>query len=143
MTTPLNGSNGFSIYGINNEDLTGAALATGDINGDGISNIIIGAPYAPNNTMKGKVYVVFGHPPTYNWPASMNLSGTTNVMNGINGFEIDDPTADDYFGTSVAAGDINGDGIQDMIIGTALATAAGKTYVVFGTQGHGLIPLIA
>ncbi|MCC5625890.1 integrin alpha, partial [Nostoc sp. CHAB 5715] len=51
----LNGSNGFAINGINDNDSSGTSVSNvGDINGDSIDDLIIGAPNA------GQSYVVFG-----------------------------------------------------------------------------------
>ena len=68
------------------------------------------------------------------FPASFDLSS----LDGTNGFMINGVEADDRSGISVSdAGDINGDGIDDVIIGAFLAdpngnTNAGQSYVVFG-----------
>lgn len=63
----LNGSNGFTLNGVAgdpvNGDLSGNSVSgAGDINGDGIDDMIIGAPFAdPNgNQVAGQSYVVFG-----------------------------------------------------------------------------------
>ena len=60
-------------------------------------------------------------------------------LDGIDGFVINGEAADDYCGRSVAsAGDINGDGFDDLIIGARGADAngsdSGASYVVFGTS---------
>ena len=74
-------------------------------------------------------YVVFGKA---TWTSPFLLSS----VNGANGFELDGVAASDYSGRSVAtAGDVNGDGIQDIIIGAYLASPgglslAGKTTVM-------------
>jgi hypothetical protein len=127
----LNGSNGFVINGVSADDESGTSVsAAGDINGDGIDDLIIGAPY----TGAGASYVVFGSDLV--WASSLNLSG----LNGSNGFVINGVNAGDESGTSVsAAGDINVDGIDDLIIGAALADPNGKdgsgaSYVVFGSD---------
>jgi hypothetical protein len=55
----LNGTNGFVINGVNEGDsLGGSVSAAGDINGDGISDVIVGAINVGNYT--GASYVVFG-----------------------------------------------------------------------------------
>ena len=105
----------------------------GDVNGDGIQDIIIGAYNASPGGLSyaGKTYVVFGKA---TWTSPFLLSS----VNGANGFELDGVAANDYSGYSVAtAGDVNGDGIQDIIVGAFQASPgglslAGKTYVVFG-----------
>ncbi|AZB73754.2 type I secretion C-terminal target domain-containing protein [Synechococcus elongatus] len=127
----LNGSNGFRINGINEFDFSGRSVSNaGDVNGDGIDDLIIGAFGADNFT--GQSYVVFGSRNSFG--SNLNLS----ALNGINGFRIDGINAFDYSGWSVSsAGDINGDGIDDLIIGTNRAglngnAGAGQSYVIFG-----------
>ena len=128
----LNGSNGFVINGVGEYDESGTSVsAAGDINGDGIDDLIIGAPIADAGA--GASYVVFGRPSTVAWASSLNLSG----LNGSNGFVINGMNAGDSLGGSVsAAGDINGDGIDDLVIGAvfagAVGTYTGASYVVFG-----------
>jgi Ca2+-binding RTX toxin-like protein len=137
----LNGSNGFVINGITAYDFSGVSVSSaGDINGDGIDDLIIGASAAdPNgNTFAGASYVVFGG-------SGVGSSGSLNLstLNGSNGFVINGIAAGDGSGGSVSsAGDINGDGIDDLIIGASAAdpngnSAAGASYVVFGGSGVG------
>ncbi|MBN3909904.1 MAG: cadherin-like domain-containing protein [Nostoc sp. NMS1] len=129
----LNGSNGFIINGIAAGDYSGYSVSSaGDINGDGIDDLIIGALSAdPNGSLSGQSYVVFGSRSGFN--ASLNLS----TLNGSNGFIINGIAAGDYSGYSVSsAGDINGDGIDDLIIGALSAdpngSYSGQSYVVYG-----------
>ncbi|MBN9564649.1 MAG: FG-GAP repeat protein [Alphaproteobacteria bacterium] len=124
----LNGQNGFILDGFGSE-LTGVAVSqAGDINGDGISDVIVGAPATQNNV--GQAYVVYGNKV---FPSLINSSS----LNGINGFTFIAPSAEEYFGTSVSsAGDVNGDGMNDIIIGSPYAGAmqSGQAYVVYGTK---------
>ncbi len=129
----LRGVNGISLNGITSSDRSGFAVATGDINGDGIADVIIGAKYADPNGLNsaGETYVVFGNSSAFD--SSLELSS----LNGSSGFVINGISGSDGSGGAVAAGDINGDGIDDVIIGAALAdpasnAEAGETYVVFG-----------
>src|SRR4051812_12660721 len=70
----LNGTNGFHIDGANANDLAGYSVAeAGDVNGDGFSDIIIGAPGAATNT--GEAFVVFGK--ASGIPTDLNLSALT------------------------------------------------------------------
>jgi Bacterial Ig domain/RTX calcium-binding nonapeptide repeat (4 copies)/FG-GAP repeat len=133
----LNGSNGFVINGINRYDNLGNSVSgAGDINGDGIDDLIIGARYADPNGQPGagSSYVVFGTKSGLS--ASLNLSD----LNGSNGFVINGTNSSDRSGNSVSgAGDINGDGFDDLIIGARYADpngqpGAGSSYVVFGTK---------
>ncbi|MEH2067402.1 MAG: hypothetical protein V7K47_04395 [Nostoc sp.] len=132
----LNGTNGFAINGINEFEFSGNVSSAGDINGDGIDDVIIGAGSASPNGINysGQSYVVFGSKGSFD--AQFNLS----TLNGTNGFAINGINSDDYSGISVSsAGDINGDGIDDLIIGAPIADPNGQnsglSYVVFGSKG--------
>ncbi len=131
----LNGSNGFVINGIDSEDFSGSSVSSaGDINNDGIDDILIGAYGADPNgqSIAGETYVVFGKDGGFD--PVLNLS----ELNGSNGFVINGIDSFDYSGLSVSsAGDINNDGIDDILIGAYLAdpngqSIAGETYVIFG-----------
>jgi hypothetical protein len=127
----LDGSNGFVINGESIFDFSGASVsAAGDINGDGIDDLVLGAPSSsPGEAYSGASYVVFGSDEA--WAGSLDLTG----LDGSNGFQINGVSAYDESGSSVsAAGDINGDGIDDLIIGAPFASA-GASYVVFGSDG--------
>ncbi|ELS00265.1 integrin alpha, partial [Gloeocapsa sp. PCC 73106] len=129
----LNGTNGFTLNGVAAGDRSGISVSNaGDINGDGIDDLIIGAYFAdPNGSGSGSSYVVFGK----NTPFSSTLELST--LDGSNGFTLNGVAAGDLSGRSVSsAGDINGDGLDDLIIGADLAdpngSYSGASYVVFG-----------
>ncbi|MEO1210417.1 MAG: hypothetical protein AAFX78_12815 [Cyanobacteria bacterium J06638_20] len=131
----LNGHNGFVLNGIDEGDESGRSVSgAGDINGDGLDDLIIGAPYADSNgnNFTGESYVVFGR--DQGFAASLDLAD----LDGRNGFVINGIDEEDRSGIAVSgAGDINGDGLDDLIIGASGATpnsrtAAGESYVVFG-----------
>ena len=137
----LNGTNGFVINGINKYDESGFSVSNaGDINGDGIDDLIIGARYAdPNgNSRAGESYVIFGS-------ANLGQNGSLELsaLDGTNGFVINGIDDSDFSGSSVSnAGDVNGDGIDDLIIGARYANpngkeSAGESYVVFGGANVG------
>lgn len=112
----------------------------GDVNHDGISDLLVGAPYMSpfNKNLAGGCYVVFGK-------SGLGSSGKVDLslLNGANGFAIYGVSAGDQSGTALGSlGDINADGISDFIIGAQNAspknkTAAGSSYVIFGSAGIG------
>lgn len=139
----LDGSNGFAIAGMNEYDISGFSTSSaGDINGDGIDDLIIGAVLADvnDNIDAGASYILFGSEGEFPGRLSVSDLDSNNgfVLNGINEF--------DFSGISVSsAGDINGDGIDDLIIGASNADpngiiGAGASYVVFGSTAFGNIP---
>ncbi|CAC9592578.1 hypothetical protein [uncultured Gammaproteobacteria bacterium] len=128
------GTGGFVINGENSNDFSGYSVSSaGDVNGDGLDDLIVGAHQADltDSADAGKSYVVFGKANT----DAINLS---NIVTGTGGFVINGENAGDKSGYSVSsAGDVNGDGLDDLIVGAYYADSAGKadigkSFVVFG-----------
>ncbi|OJA03220.1 integrin alpha, partial [Bathymodiolus thermophilus thioautotrophic gill symbiont] len=94
---------GFVMNGENVEDHSGKSVSSaGDVNGDGLDDLIVGAYHAESYV--GKSYVVFGKTNA----SAVNLSA---IALGTGGFVINGENADDWSGYSVSsAGDVNGDG---------------------------------
>lgn len=136
----LNGNNGFKLDGEVVNDLSGFTVHTGDINGDGISDLLIGA-YNHNNGM-GRGYVLFGK-------KSIGTGGILPLssLDGTNGFKLDGETNGDASSFSLSAlGDVNGDHYIDLLIGAhgyLMSSGVGRTYLVFGSPGIGAGGLIA
>jgi Ca2+-binding RTX toxin-like protein len=133
----LNGTTGFRIAGVATDDNAGFSMASaGDVNGDGVDDVIIGAKYAdPHGASSGAAYIVYGRQGG-GFDASLSLS----ALDGTNGFKISGALTGDNVGGAVsAAGDVNGDGIGDFIVGAEGAdpngAASGSVYVVFGRGG--------
>lgn len=122
------GSAGTMIYGIDSEDVAGWSVSGGgDINGDGFDDLIVGAVAADgvNNSRSGagEAYVIFGKA---SMPATITLSSL-----GANGVTIFGANFSHSAGNSVSgAGDVNGDGCDDVLIGS---DQADKSYIVFGS----------
>ena len=129
----LDGNNGFVIQGIGSNDYSGSSVSSaGDLNGDGIDDLIIGTDNTNPNSNAGTSFVVFGNANGFNSEFELNS------LNGTNGFAINGVDADGNSDISVSsAGDINGDLIDDLIIGVSAADPsgrnnAGQSFVVFG-----------
>ena len=137
LLSSLNGTNGFKLYGENNNDNSGNSLrVVGDINGDGKNDLLIGADGYPAGSCIGRSYVMFGG-------AGVGSGGhiLLGSLTGANGFKLDGENNNDQSGYSVsAAGDINGDGDADLLIGALVLSRGcnkGRSYVVFGGPGVG------
>jgi hypothetical protein len=137
------GTQGYRIDGAADDDQAGDAVANaGDVNGDGRPDALVGAPLADNNSRadSGSAYVVFGKATT----TAIDLNAL-----GTQGYRIDGAGADDYAGFSAAnAGDVNGDGRPDTLVGAYQAdnnarADSGSAYVVFGKATTTAIDLAA
>jgi hypothetical protein len=137
------GTGGFRIDGIDAGDRSGFSVSgAGDVNGDGLADLIVGARYADpgGDSDAGESYVVFG---------KANSTSVDLAALGTGGFRIDGIDASDFSGTSVSgAGDVNGDGLADLIVGADNAAPggdryAGESYVVFGKADSTPVDLAA
>jgi len=134
--TSLSNKEGFMIQGVANELLGATVSSAGDIDGDGISDVIVGS-YAANPKGRkgaGAGYIIYGKKNGYTKPISL-----ANLIPS-EGFIIQGAQANDGAGFVNSAGDVNGDGINDVIIGASTAgpnnmPGAGASYVVYG-QNH-------
>ncbi|RYF88293.1 MAG: hypothetical protein EON95_20545, partial [Caulobacteraceae bacterium] len=129
----LDGTNGFRINGAAAGDQFSKSVSGGgDINGDGFADIIVGANYADNaGTSSGSAYVLFGH------GGAQAATVEITSLNGANGFRFDGAAANDYTGRVLSSlGDVNGDGVDDFIVGAGWNDTnggqSGSAYVVFG-----------
>jgi hypothetical protein len=120
------------------------ALATGDFNNDGFDDVVIGAPdadFTPTGgslrSGAGAVYVILGEAFGVN-PITIDLAATDQPDTKIFGI-----AANDNLGFAVATGDVNGDGIDDLLMGAPGAdfdgavdrANTGAVFVIFGAVG--------
>lgn len=152
-----------TIYGIDDNDHFGSAIASGDFDGDGIGDVAVsagvsraGAAYTgygmfnngigqgggdgPNNDRSdsGEVYVLYGRP---SWPSTIQMSSPPGDVAIYYG---DQTNA--FFGEDVRAADVDGDGRDDLGVGALLGDAPGRPnsgigYVIWGgnmTRGERL-----
>lgn len=158
----MNSSVGITISGGQSYDQFGVSVsAAGDLNGDGKStlalkfeflphslpflstsltsttgyaDVVIGAPYANSNA--GYIYIIYGSSERTNIEVnSLVTTGRGVIISGENGY--------DYSGFSLSgAGDINNDGLADVIIGSpGVNFAAGSAYVIYGTKQKNAVSL--
>jgi len=104
------GTSGFVATGIDTGDQAGtSARAAGDINGDGVEDLIIGAPSA--GAAAGEIYVVYGTADGFS--AAVDLAG----LDGTNGLRLVGASAEQAGFSVSSAGDVNNDNFDDLIIG--------------------------
>ncbi|MEF8732006.1 MAG: hypothetical protein V5B40_08835 [Candidatus Accumulibacter meliphilus] len=119
-----------------------SVASAGDINGDGLSDLIVGSPKSnpPAGVNAGRSYVVFGK-------TDGGVVDLSAIASGSGGFVINGQCAGGGSGSRVAAaGDVNGDGLADLIVGAAdttfqpAGTFAGRSYVIFGSTSGAFAP---
>ena len=116
----LNDKTDVIVAGGDANDSVGFSVAEGDVNGDGITDVLIGAPVADScdNTRPdaGDAYAILGRT---DWPEGITLKGAGNMT--FLGAE-----EGDELGFSIAAGDFNGDGLADVMLGALQADGPGN-----------------
>lgn len=135
------GLGGFVLEGDGGGEDAGTAVAgAGDVNGDGLGDLAVGAPEGGPIPSGGRTYVVFGRSDTT--PVLL-----ADVFLGLGGYGIQGAGFDDLSGSTVAgAGDVNADGLDDVLVGASMANPgglsnAGRCTVVFGKTDTSLVTM--
>jgi hypothetical protein len=126
------GDQDVTLKGVRAYDECGTSIAMGDINGDGLDDLLISAPRAGNSerTPRGAVYVVLGRD-EFMPPEEIDLEGDVD-------FVISTDSEYEYLGAFMAVGDVNADGYDDVLISAPLANGlddeedCGQVYLILG-----------
>ena len=142
---------GFQIQGdVPGDQLGWSVASAGDLNGDGLGDLVVGAPSGDDGGRNaGEAYVIFGKldPDGTRLGEAMSDSDETgsliyqvldtNFLEPTAGFILQGARAGDGLGSQVAAaGDVNGDGLDDLLVGTG-PDSTGNTreaYLLFGQR---------
>ena len=119
-----------SLWGPGGSAFFGDSLASGDVNGDDLADLIIGSTFASHpvgpqgaSAQVGAVFAVFG---------SADLAGVLDTTKGQYDAAIYGAEEFDEVGDMVASGDVNGDGLDDIIAVGEAADGPGNTRSVAG-----------
>ncbi len=139
VTLSLSNQNNYNMRfdGYATNDVLGLGAACTDYNGDGLDDIIIGAPGTDfhSRTRSGSFYLING---STSPPATKNID-----LGQINNFNIrfDGAANDELLGINASSNDINGDGLHDLLLGSYFAdyndsTNSGSVYVLYGNDSY-------
>jgi hypothetical protein len=119
------------ILGAAEKDQLGNDLGAGDVNDDGLLDLVAGANWGSGTgrNIVGRSYAIFGR---LLWPAQLDLNQSGQLDWSFMG-----EGRESRLGSAVASGDLNGDGIDDLALGSLLAdpgdrTNAGAVYIMLG-----------
>jgi hypothetical protein len=137
QTVDLRHARSVQIVGARPGDHAQGAGAAGDVNGDGLADVLVSAPGAdaPGRKDSGAVYVVFGR-------RVKQARTRVAVPDPAQGFRVLGPSAGAQLARAVAAGDVNGDGLTDVLVGALDEhRSAGAAYLVFGKRDGATVDL--
>jgi len=132
------GEQDLTVFGADLGDNLGLGVAAGDVNDDGIDDLLLGAPFAKETVggrnEVGAAYVVFGSP---------DLGGSIDLASVKADVTLVGAATTSFLGDHLASGDVNGDGTADLLVGATFApppgggAQVGAVYVVFGSPHLG------
>ncbi|MEM1081146.1 MAG: hypothetical protein AAGH65_06150, partial [Pseudomonadota bacterium] len=135
MLTNLNGSNGFIINGATSFSGAGIGVGgVGDVNADGVDDFGVAAGGFSVGGGTGRTYILYGTSAPDAFPAVFSLG----AIDGTTGFTLDNASPfTDLANLVAAAGDVNNDGLDDLITGARFkrqppAISTGGAYIVYG-----------
>ncbi len=124
------------VAGATDKDQLGNDLRAGDVNADGIADLVVGAHWGSlgGRNIVGRGYAVFGRP---TWRPFTDLNTVSQRDWAFIG-----AGREARMGAAVAAGDVSGDGVADLVLGSLLADPgdqanAGAVYLMFGGRSVG------
>ena len=102
--------------GLEAGDLFGWSMVTADFDGDGFQDLAVSAPYEDLSGLQdaGCVHVLYG---AAAGPNGMPFRTATTLVRRVSSLGVPAPEAHDQFGFSLAAGDFNRDGKDDLVVG--------------------------
>ena len=120
-------SSGFStIAGVGSHSGFMMSVDCGDVNADGYDDVLLGLPADyPLSLGDGRLFIIFGGAV---FPDTLDLESPATAVTSISAA----PLSDGQLGFDIATGDINGDGIDDLIASAPYVYPAGEAYVFFG-----------
>ncbi|MBD8526434.1 FG-GAP-like repeat-containing protein [Pseudomarimonas arenosa] len=128
----ISGNLGFEVTSVSLYGNLGRTLATGNFNGDGYDDLLVGDGNGggDSSVVLGSAVIIFGSP-------RRNQELSVGVLNGLNGTVIQGVLLSDRLGERVgSAGDFNGDGIEDLLLGalgdSRVAASAGSVRILYG-----------